>query len=547
MGDHKEFEDFSIHFLNADRKYSSGEPVEGYVRLVVSPLHSNRVRDVCINCLGYSRFSVSHNFANTQHGELKRFFNETQRSACQFDHGGIPEGTYEFPFSFDIPRSASSSIKFERHQFGLIVFRGTIAYQITALLLNEGDSIQEPTLRATATFNRYVTVDPEMPLAPLRATEFEEFEGCEAEVSAEVEKPVYEVGDVCKVSIRVKYLNPKYWVKRVAVKLIQTSELEMETEGTSLCEIENVHKTSEVTVYPVYDDVRLVSRSRNDNVTHLYDLEAEVPLSTLSSSKDELVVNSLSKNIVPTLTEDSVMKDSEGKTFHINVSYFLLVDVHIAKSSFLKSRKVTLRVPVDLFLSKEDPSQEDVGTPRYYSEITLAKYTRNEDDLRNFNESKVTDLQRLRERTFFFMSSSTDGSTNEQFFENLNGESISRRETSGNNAEEDGQSSSNDSSFTNETIVRIPKAGTSGSSIGDQVNDQTISRSLPPNFPSGAHNTGTALVSSGRVAHEDGPPPSYNEVVNGAHVYNKIQMTVDIFNKPNDNNASPQQRRHSFQ
>eukprot|EP00126_Sphaerothecum_destruens_P013778 Sdes_comp23582_c0_seq1m21786 len=162
-----EFSDFSIHFLNQDHKYGCEEPVEGYIRLCVIPERRNKIRDICVNCLGYARLSVSYDFAASESSELKRFFNETQRNATQFDSGGIPPGEYEFPFSFDIPRECSSSIKFERHQFGTIVFRGTIAYQVTALLLNEGDTLQEPTLRATATFVRYVGPDKSLPAAPV--------------------------------------------------------------------------------------------------------------------------------------------------------------------------------------------------------------------------------------------------------------------------------------------------------------------------------------------------------------------------------------------
>ena len=529
MDGHKEFEDFSVHFLNEDRKFSSGEPIEGYVRLVVNPNYSNKVRDVCINCLGYSRFSVAHDFGPTEHGELKRFYNETQRSACQFDHGGIPDGVYEFPFSFDIPRSSSSTIKFERHQFGLIVFRGTIAYQITALLLNEGDSIQEPTLRATATFTRYVVQDPSFPTAPLLATEFAEFEGCEAEISAEIPKAFFEVGEVAKVSIRVKYLNPKYWVKRVSAKLVQSSDLLMERENAPLCEVSNRHRSSEVTIYPDYNDVRLVSRSRNESVSHLYDLEGIVPISRQNTNED-LILNSLSKNIIPTLNEDSVMKDSDSKTFHLDVHYHVQVDVYIAKSTFMKSQRVTLNIPVDLFLSKESV-EEDIGVPRYYSEIALAKYTRNEDDLRAYNESKVTDLERLRKRTFFYMSSTLDGSgTNEQFFQNLNGESSSglgkaNREERPDGLEEsgpgDGASDSNDSSFVEIVSQSIPTANFSDC-----------------NRASSTSGLSTAMKCSldrdtTEDTPEDDPPPSYSDVINGTSVYNKIQMNVDLVRQCN--------------
>ncbi|XP_063934561.1 uncharacterized protein LOC135146324 isoform X2 [Zophobas morio] len=96
-----EFKDFFIA-LNKQIVYGS-QPIEGAACLSMNSL-PNCVKDIIVACRCCFRYSTDD---GTVHTVL--LFEEVQRNATPFEDDGVPEGDYEFPFSFRCPETLPPS------------------------------------------------------------------------------------------------------------------------------------------------------------------------------------------------------------------------------------------------------------------------------------------------------------------------------------------------------------------------------------------------------------------------------------------------------
>eukprot|EP00124_Ichthyophonus_hoferi_P001382 Ihof_evm7s70 gene=Ihof_evmTU7s70 len=190
-----EFNDFH---LELNRKVVRGtEPVEGYALLSMNS-DPNCVKDILIALRCCFRYRTDD---GTTHTVL--LHEEIQRNATPFDDCGVPEGDYEFPFSFTIPPQLPPSV---------IITGGwdtlnncKIWYEIRAYVMHAENhsTLERKHLRTSVKFQRCVSYNPQAELMP-QVAQKKEVSFNHVDVRVELDKEVHVHGEPVRINLTIK-------------------------------------------------------------------------------------------------------------------------------------------------------------------------------------------------------------------------------------------------------------------------------------------------------------------------------------------------------
>eukprot|EP00123_Amoebidium_parasiticum_P001467 comp12569_c0_seq1/m.7571 comp12569_c0_seq1/g.7571 ORF comp12569_c0_seq1/g.7571 comp12569_c0_seq1/m.7571 type:complete len:536 (-) comp12569_c0_seq1:228-1835(-) len=190
-----EFNDFH---LELNRKIVRGtEPVEGYALLSMNA-NPNCVKDILIALRCCFRYRTDD---GTTHTVL--LHEEIQRNATPFDDSGVPEGDYEFPFSFTIPPQLPPSVVITGGWDTLNNCK--IWYEIRAYVMHAENhaTLERKHLRTSVKFQRCVTYSPQSELMP-QVAQKKEFSFSHVDVRVELDKDVYLHSEPIRVNMTVR-------------------------------------------------------------------------------------------------------------------------------------------------------------------------------------------------------------------------------------------------------------------------------------------------------------------------------------------------------
>eukprot|EP00124_Ichthyophonus_hoferi_P004300 Ihof_evm2s457 gene=Ihof_evmTU2s457 len=336
-----EFKDFH---LKLDKNILQGsQNVEGFVFLSMNEL-PNCVKDILIACRCCFRYRTDD---GTTHTVL--LHEEIQRNATPFDEDGIPEGEYEFPFSFSFPPSLPPSVNVVGGWDSTCNCR--LWYEVRAYVMHSEShgTMERKHLRTSVKFQRCAAIGATTELAPTAELK-KDHNFKRMEVRVELDKDVYVHGEPVQVSLAIKHdLLRGIHAIRVAVRqtvairkrsMRQVREfvvkhlVDME-EAPGKAIKRNMMYTTKVNITPSYVP--------EDGPNMLGGLALAGILDQTAPSK-----------LAPTINRHT----SEG----IDVSYHIVVSLSVIMSS-------DFVVAVPFTLSDVQPSSENTAPPTYWEEL----------------------------------------------------------------------------------------------------------------------------------------------------------------------------------
>eukprot|EP00123_Amoebidium_parasiticum_P013425 comp21943_c0_seq1/m.31618 comp21943_c0_seq1/g.31618 ORF comp21943_c0_seq1/g.31618 comp21943_c0_seq1/m.31618 type:complete len:578 (-) comp21943_c0_seq1:39-1772(-) len=189
-----EFKDF--HLKLSRTKVPSDKRVEGYAFVSMNDL-PNCVKDILIAIRCCFRYYA-------QDGSLATVLihEDIQRNATPFDDEGIPEGEYEFPFSFMLPTNLPCSVTVAGGIEPSLNCK--VWYEVRAYVMHKEDhpTLERKHLRTSARFQR---LRAENPVFDVSQSPLKDYSFSKLSVRACLDKNVYHPGEPIKITIEASH------------------------------------------------------------------------------------------------------------------------------------------------------------------------------------------------------------------------------------------------------------------------------------------------------------------------------------------------------
>eukprot|EP00123_Amoebidium_parasiticum_P015965 comp23222_c0_seq1/m.37848 comp23222_c0_seq1/g.37848 ORF comp23222_c0_seq1/g.37848 comp23222_c0_seq1/m.37848 type:complete len:523 (-) comp23222_c0_seq1:640-2208(-) len=336
-----EFKDFH---LKLERTVLQGaQSVEGFVFLSMNEL-PNCVKDILIACRCCFRYRTDD---GTTHTVL--LHEEIQRNATPFDEEGIPEGDYEFPFSFSFPTSLPPSVNVAGGWDPTCNCR--LWYEVRAYVMHAENhpSLERKHLRTSVKFQRCAAYGPTTELAPTVEVK-KDYNFKKMEVRVDLDKDVYVHGEPITATLAVKHdLLRGIHTIRIAVR--QTVTIRKRS----------MRQVREFVVKHVVGQAEAPAKQIKRHQMHTTKLTIEpkyVPEENPNMVGGVALAGALDQNAPPVLSPTIHRHTSEG----IDVSYHIVVNLSVFMSS-------DFVVSVPFTLSDVRPSAENTAPPSYWEEL----------------------------------------------------------------------------------------------------------------------------------------------------------------------------------